>query len=318
MATPYRHVQRRVHLPARGDELKYLRRDGNRMVRARRRRRTALRMTLLTIGWAVAAASVGVCILLGARWAAGPWRFRLETVTVKGAGEALDGEIQDLVKDAMGQNILTLDLDELEKKVRRHPWIGSTGSVRVQRRLPDSVVIAIGEREAGGLALMGGTVWLLDVNGMPIDRFGPRYARYDFPIIKGLDAMKRADVARAASPASGTDPAGARLSRALARGVSVTRALAERDPGFYAQVSEIDVSESDMVVLRLEAEEYDLRLSTEDPLRNLDSYFAIRDRIRPGEEDGGRIEYVDLRWRDRIAVMPVPAPVEGAEKDGGR
>lgn len=314
MATPYRQVQRHVHWQPRGDELKYLRREGNRLVRARRRRRTAARATLQAFGWAGAAAVLGLCVLMGARWAGGSGNFRLATVTVRGTSEAIETEIQDLLKDRMGQNILTLDLDEVEKQVRRHPWIGSAGSVRVQRRLPDAVVIAVSERTAGGLALMGGTLWLLDVNGMPIDRFGPRYARYDFPIIKGLDAMRPA-VASGAS--AGTEAANARLSQALARGVSVTRVMAEKEPAFYAEVSEIDVSDPGMVVLRLEDEEYDLRLSPEDLLRNLDNYFAIRDRIKSDEEDGG-IEYVDLRWKDRVAVMPALTPARSADKDGGK
>jgi cell division septal protein FtsQ len=317
MATPYRQVQPRVHWQPRGDDLKYLRREGNRLVRARRRRRTAARVTLQVFGWAGAAAVLGLCVLMGARWAVGPGNFRLATVVVKGTSEAIESEILDLMKDRMGQNILTLDLDEVEEKVRRHPWIGSAGSVRVQRRLPDSVVIAVGERTAGGLALMGGAVWLLDVNGMPIDRFGPRYARYDFPIIKGLDAMRPAVAPAGATATPEREAANARLSQALARGVSVTRTIAQKEPGFYAEVSEIDVSDPGMVVLRLEDEEYDLRLSSEDYLRNLDNYFAIRDRIKSDEEDGG-IEYVDLRWKDRVAVMPALTPARSVDKDGGK
>ena len=53
-------------------------------------------------------------------------------------------------------------------------------------------------------------------------------------------------------------------------------------------------------------------LSSEDPLRNLDSYLALRDRIG-GREDA--IDYVDLRWRDRIAVMPA---ARNTTQDGGK
>jgi cell division septal protein FtsQ len=316
MATPYRQVQRRVHWLPRGDELKYLRREGNRLVRARRRRRTARRMSVLALGWAVAAAILLICAVLGARWAVSPGHFQLATVTVKGTHEALEEEIQDLVKPWMGQNILALDLKQVERKVREHSWIGSSGSVRVQRKLPDSVVVTVDERAAGGLALLGGVVWLLDASGMPIDRYGPRYARYDFPIIKGLDAIRTTAPSAAAGAVAEAD--NERLRDALARGVAAIRTLSEKEPGFYAQVSEIDVSDPDKVVLRLEDEEYDLRLSSEDLLKNLDNYFGIRDRIRSDKEDGGVIEYVDLRWKDRIAVMPVPARVEKADMDGGK
>ncbi len=141
-----------------------------------------------------------------------------------------------------------------------------------------------------------------DGAGLPIDLYGPRYSEYDFPIIKGVDSLL------------GSDPESRHaLQETLATGVDVTRTLADREPVFFDQVSEIDMSEPSMVVLRLEGEGYDLRLSRGSYLMNLDNYFALRDRIKDGDEDD--IEYVDLRWQDRIAVMPAATAVSG---NGGR
>ena len=309
MTTLHRTVPRRIVWLPRGDELKYLRREGNRMVRARRRRRTAARLSLVVLMWGAGAAAVLTTLVLGARWAVSPGQFGLQTVSVKGASEAIDSEIQSLVEPWRGENLLTLDLNAVEQKLRTHPWIGSSGSVRIQRRLPGSLVVTVDERKAGGLALLDGVVWLLDSNGMPVDRYGPRYARYDFPIIKGLDGMK--------ANAAGTDtPGGGRLAQALSAGVAATRSLAASVPEFYAGISEIDVSDPAMIVLRLDSAEYDLRLSTEDCLRNLENYFSIKEQIKSA--DGGPIEYVDLRWKDRIAVMPATSQVERAESNGGR
>ena len=278
------------------------------MVRARRRRRTAARLSLVILLWGAGVAAVLSALVLGARWAVSPGHFGLREVSVRGASEAGGEEIETLVEPWRGENLLTLDLNAVEKKLRSHPWIGSSGSVRIQRRLPGTLVVTLDERKAGGLALLDGVVWLLDGNGMPVDRYGPRYARYDFPIIKGLDGLKTG---------AGTDAkAGGRLAQALASGVEATRVLAASEPAFYAEISEIDVSDPSMIVLRLDSDEYDLRLSTEDCLRNLDNYFAIRDRIKTPE--GGPIEYVDLRWKDRVAVMPASLQVDKANTDGGR
>ena len=279
------------------------------MVRARRRRRTAARLSLVVLMWGAGAVGVLTTLVLGARWAVSPGQFGLQTVSVKGASEAIDSEIQALVEPWRGENLLTLDLNAVEQKLRTHPWIGSSGSVRIQRRLPGSLVVTVDERKAGGLALLDGVVWLLDSNGMPVDRYGPRYARHDFPIIKGLDGMK--------ASAGGTDtPGGGRLAKALAAGVAATRSLAASVPEFYAGISEIDVSDPTMIVLRLDSVEYDLRLSTEDCLKNLENYFSIREQIKSA--DGGPIEYVDLRWKDRVAVMPASSQVERAESNGGK
>lgn len=308
MQTMHRTAPRRIVWLPRGDELKYLRREGNRMVRAKRRRRTAARLSLVVLMWGAGVALLLFTLVLGARWAISPGHFGLSTITIKGASEAIDSEIQGLIEPWRGENLLTLDLDAVERKLRTHPWIGSSGSVRLQRRLPGSLAVTLDERKAGGLALLDGVVWLLDSNGMPLDRYGPRYARHDFPIIKGLDGLK--------TRATRTDTkAAGRLAQALAAGVAATRTLAAGAPDFYAEISEIDVSDPTMIVLRLDSAEYDLRLSTEDCLKNLDNYFAIRDRIK--SPDGGPIEYVDLRWKDRVAVMPASTQVERADTDGG-
>jgi len=286
------------------DELKYLRREGNRLVRSRRRRRTAFRVSLLVAMWTVVAAVTTSAGILGVRMASSPSRFKLAQVLVRGTREAGEIEVRDLVGEWMGRNIFTIALTEVEKKVREHPWIGASGGVRVQRRLPGALVITVRERTAAGCALVGGVIYLLDEKGMPIDRYGPRYGQYDFPIIKGLDGMR--------ASMNKTPGMEVRLRDALLAGVEVTRTLAEREPAFYPQVSEIDVSDPDMVVLRLEGEAYDLRLSREDCLRNLERYVALRSEMN---DDGHDIEYVDLRWRDRIAVMPAIMVVD---QDGGK
>ncbi|HET9481455.1 MAG TPA: FtsQ-type POTRA domain-containing protein [Candidatus Polarisedimenticolia bacterium] len=277
------------------DELRYLRRDGNRRVRARRRRRTALRMSLLTLVWIGAGIGAAVAAGLGYRWAVSPARFRLEQVLVRGAREARDEEIRELAGRWMGRNILTVDLGAVESKVREHPWVGSGGWVRIQRKLPSTLIVSLRERVAAGTALVDGALWLLDEAGLPIAAFGPRYAGYDFPILKGVDAL----VAETGRPMPGRE---APLREALRMGIDVSRTLAARAPAFHRRVSEIDLSKPGMVVVRQEGESYDLRLSRDDVMRNLDNYFALKDEI--AESGGEAIEYVDLRWRDRIAVLP--------------
>jgi len=284
------------------DELRYLRREGNRKVRAQRRRRSAFRLGLGMLSGAALAAAAVAGVLLIVHWAATSPRFRVTHLDVRGVHHATPEEIAVLAQEFMGENIFGVPLSRVEAKLREHPWIATSGRVRIRRSLPSTLVITVGEREPEGLALVGGDLFLLDGSGLPIDRYGPRYAEYDFPIIKGLDALL------------GPDPESRRrLQETLATGVDVTRTLADREPVFFDQVSEIDMSQPSMVVLRLDGEAYDLRLSRESYLMNLHNYFALRDQIRDGDEDD--IEYVDLRWQDRIAVMPAATAVGG---NGGR
>ncbi|MFQ5701749.1 MAG: cell division protein FtsQ/DivIB [Acidobacteriota bacterium] len=284
------------------DHLKYLRRRGNRLVRAQRRRRSVLRCVLFLLLWSGIAATGAAATAFGVRWITSPEHLQLRRVIVRGLEQARREEIVALVEPWLGRNVLEISLDKVEKKIREHPWVGPTGKVRIQRRLSDALVITIEERKAAGLALVDGFIVLLDEHGLPIDRFGPRYVRYDFPIIQGLDGLVRA--AKAGD--------GVRLKKAMRRGVDVTRTLARKVPAFYAKVSQIDVSDPSMVVLRIDGRDYDLRLSRDEYLRNLEHYFAL-EKVLEGRGDA--IDYVDLRWQDRVAVSP--AATHG-NQHGGR
>jgi cell division septal protein FtsQ len=290
------------------DHLRYMRRKGNRRVRARRFRRSALRATILvslSVGAVIALFIVG---LLAVRWVKSPGNLKLARLDIQGQHEGREEEIRDLVAPWMGKNLLSIDLLDLEESVRKHPWIGTGGQVRIQRRFPNGLRITVREREAAGLALVNGAVVLVDAQGAPIDRLGPRYAEYDFPIIVGLEGLVRAAHDKNAVRRSA---AAARLSDAMRKGVEVVAALAAHEPAFYAQISEIDMSDPGMVGLVLEGESYTLRLSREDCLRNLHNYFALRPELASADD---AVAYVDLRWENRVAVSPASALIE---EDGG-
>ncbi len=284
------------------DHLRYLRRRGNRRVRNQRRRRSALRAFLVVLLWAGAAAGVAAGAVASVRWATDPGRFRLDAVEIRGLVEGREEEILALTEPWMGVNLLTIPLPEVEAAIRKHAWIGDRGSVRIQRRLPRRILVTVRERQAAGIALVDGHPVLVDDHGAPIDRLTPRYAHYDFPIIRGTGPL-----IHAARRGRGAD-----LREGLRAGVEVTRVLAGKVPAFYARVATIDVSDPGMVTLLLEDADYELRLSREDTLRNLDHYFALRPRLETAE---GAISYVDLRWRDRVTVWPASALIE---ENGGR
>jgi len=293
---------RRTGGNASSDHMQYMRRKGNRRVRARRFRRSALRLTTLVSLCVVAVIALFITGMLVVRWVKSPGNLQLARLEIVGLQEGREEEIRDLVTPWMGQNLLSIDLADLEESVRRHPWIGSAGQVRIQRRFPSGLRITVRERQAAGLALVNGAVVLVDTLGSPIDRLGPRYAAYDFPIMKGLDGFVRA--AQKGKPEALTD--------ALAKGVEVTAQLAANEPSFYAQVSEIDLSDPAMVGLVIEGESYALRLSRDDCLRNLHNYFALRPELASAD---GAVAYVDLRWENRVAVSPASALI--SEENGG-
>ena len=109
-------------------------------------------------------------------------------VVVRGQQHATTDEIRDL----------TARVDWAQPDDARHARDRAQGAraslgggvreVRIDRRLPSSILVTLGERTAGGLALLD-VVWVLDDRGLPIDRFGPLY-RPGLPAGEGLGALR--------------------------------------------------------------------------------------------------------------------------------
>jgi len=144
---------------------------------------------------------------------------------------------------------------------------------------------------------LNGDMYLVDDHGVVIDQYGPRYADLDLPIIDGLGAAPNenglmADAARA--------EAAARVIAALAA-----------KPPIAKRLSQIDVSDTHNIAVILNGDHAVIRLGDDQFLHRLQSYLELAPALR---ERVAEIDYVDLRFDDRIYVRPVgKAPRSAAQ-----
>jgi cell division septal protein FtsQ len=263
-------------------EPRYLRPGGNREVRRRRQRRTVLRASLWCCLWLAGAALAAFGFREGWLLLAGPGRFQLERVIVQGAGDKVDGEIEAQASHLLGRNLLTIDIADLEKIARSHPWVRTAS---VWRRLPSAVLVVVEPRKVAALVLAGDGVHMVDAGGSDLGRYEPGYAADNRPVLTGvMDAGGRASPER------------------LLRGIGASLRLEETSPEFAATLSTLDLSRTDRLTATLRDFRPPVYLSPEDPLRNLDRLAGVRERLTAAGID---VDYVDLRFRNRIAVMPV-------------
>jgi cell division protein FtsQ len=75
-------------------------------------------------------------------------------------------EIEELSGVAIGDQLLTVDPDQVAGRLATHPWIAAA---RVRRELPSVLAIEVTERQAAASALMG-ALYLLDAGGRPFKR----------------------------------------------------------------------------------------------------------------------------------------------------
>ena len=117
---------------------------------------------------------------------------------------------------------------------------------------------------------------------------------FDLPLLVGLDGY-----------------AGKDREAALARGVALLLQLHGSFPAWTRGISEVDLSQSDRVVVtRLEGGPQ-IVLDPERIDRNLGAYLALQTTI--AREVGDTVR-VDLRWSQRISLLPA-ADASATERD---
>jgi len=259
-----------------------------RRTRVRPRRRGLASRSLLALQ-VLAVALVGV---VGA-WTA--WqrvfasdRLRVGRLDVRGSHFLSEGEVRELIGPAVGESILSLDIEALKARLRSSPWVADATVVRA---LPDTVRVEIRERVPLALAELD-RLYLMDEDGGLIDIYGPRTGAFDLPIVRGLlgvEEESRRDRARRA---------GALLAD-----------LAE----LGSEISEVYVLPTGdlRVVLRGPGE---VLLFGDPPYRQrLVTFLGLRRELA---EKAPGAEHFDLRFRGRIfakqAAPPPPSSEPGA------
>ncbi|MEX2271699.1 MAG: FtsQ-type POTRA domain-containing protein [Vicinamibacterales bacterium] len=247
------------------------------------------------ISWAaIRVAVIGVVLAIGAfkgiGAALGMPQLRVQHLALKGAEKLSQGELEALLDGLRGDHILTADLDAYRLRLLQSPWVANASLRRV---LPSTVEIAVTERRPMGLARIDARLFLIDASGIVIEEHGPQHAQYDLPIVDGLRGDPR-------QTGFLIDPARAFLA---ARVIEATSADARIGP----RVSQIDVSDAHNAVVLLDGDRALLHIGETQFVERLKSYLTLAPTLRERLDD---IDYVDLRFDERIYVRPrkMPAP----------
>jgi cell division septal protein FtsQ len=255
------------------------------------RRRSPWLARLLAAARVVTAAGV----LLGGGWYAAQAVtearvLHVRDIRVRGNEHLARGEVLALLTGLQGQHLLRTDLDEWRRRVLGSPWVEQAALRRV---LPSTVEVVIRERTPMAIGRLRGDLYLVDEQGTVIDAFGPNYAQFDLPIVDGL-----ADETRRADGPPAVDAARARLAADLMRALAAREDLMKR-------VSQIDVSHPHDAVVLLDQDPALVHLGRERFVERLQAYLELYEALHTRVPD---IEYVDLRFEDRVFVRPSNGP----------
>jgi cell division protein FtsQ len=221
-------------------------------------------------------------------------------ITVSGNSRLSRDEVLALVAGLEGRNMLILDLGEWRQKLLASPWVADASLRRV---LPGSVDIAVSEREPLGIARQGDRLYLIDRRGSVIDEFGPGHADLDLPLVDGL-----VPGGAAAGPRPAVD------DRRAALAVRLLTSL-EKDPDLAGRVSQIDVSDARDAVVVLEGDTALVRVGDDQFVERLRSYVDLAAALH---ERVPAIDYVDVRFGERVYVRPDTGPRPQGTAGGGK
>lgn len=222
----------------------------------------------------------GTTVVLGAP------ALQVSRISVSGNQRLSSGEVLALLDGLRGRNIIALDLDEWQQRLLASAWVQEA---HVRRVLPSRVDVEIRERHPMGIGRLSGGLYLVDPHGVVIDEYGPNYADLDLPLIDGL----------AGPPGKNSGVIDERRARLADR---VLQALETR-PDLAERISQVDVRDVHDAVILLDDETTLVRLGEDAFVERIQEYLDLAPALR---ERVPEIDYVDLRFRDRVYVRPVP------------
>lgn len=296
------------------------------MARSRNRRRVdqgpkappgALRHGLtLAVLWGLGAAALGAGGIAAWRHVTKGESLRVGAVRVTGASRAAEAEILALSPVRPGDDLLSADVDAVERAVARHPWVARS---EVRRTLPPAIEIAVTEREPRALVDLGGT-YLVDGDAQVFKRAGAGDG-LDLPVVTGFGrddfAQRRATV-----------------ETGLRGALALVDEYARAGLVPLAAIQEIHLDGDWGVTLYVGDEGTQVRLGQGDLPQKLDRLRRVLEALRAEGRQAEVIHLDDRSHPDRVGVRmsgsgsggvqdgaggrPAPARVEGAREGPGR
>lgn len=251
-------------------------RPGGRRDRWRRQVARTLKVSALAL-------LVALALYHGPDMVAGARILQISRIIVRGNQHVSAAQVLESLEGLQGENIVWADLEEWRRRVLTSPWVAD---VFFRRALPSTVEVTVREREPIAVGRFGGSLYLIDARGIVIDEFGPQHVSLDLPLVDGLGDSARASAA--------PDEARAELAARLILSFKTKPEVARR-------VSQINVTNPHNAGVILNGDGAVLYVGEDRFLARVEAYLGLATALHEQVND---IDYVDLRFDDRIYVRP--------------
>ncbi len=211
--------------------------------------------------------------------------LQVQDIRVAGTHRMSEGDVLGVLEELKGRHVFEVDLAEWQDRLHALPWVREA---TLRRELPSTIAVRITERVPMATARLGTTLYLVDVDGMIIDEYGPAYAAFNLPIVEGL---------------AGPGTQGLAIDQGRLGLAARVLGSFGTNPALARQVSQVDVSDVDNVMVWLNGDPTALYLGREQFAARVQQYLDLGPTVRERLSSG--LEYVDLRFPDRMYVKSV-------------
>lgn len=145
-------------------------------------------LVILALLW-FAARFLGLPAMIGAEVSelAGRAGFQVAKIEVRGLERMDQMPVSDIAVKYVDRSMLSVDLDKLRAEVMTLGWVGDA---RVSRRLPDTLVVDVVERQPVAVWQNDGRLSLIDATGAALGSVDPE-AIPDLPLVVGPQANRQ-------------------------------------------------------------------------------------------------------------------------------
>ena len=205
--------------------------------------------------------------------------FVVQRTEIVSRQESVAQDIQTLLDASQLGNLLLLDIESLRDRIKAHRWVKEA---RVRKLFPSTLKIEITEREPAAILKSGDRFLLIDRDGVWLER---------------LATMEDANLPLLLDSASFNENYPDKLTLAW-------KCLDSLTPEQRSEVEALDLSERQCVSLTLLGQATRFILGDDRFSERLAFIRSYKDIM---EAQNGALEYIDLRFDDRIIFKPVPA-----------
>jgi cell division septal protein FtsQ len=204
--------------------------------------------------------------------------FAVKKFVIACRQEFIGRDVRALLDASKFRNLLLLDIGSLQDRIEAHRWVKEA---RLRKVFPSTLKVEITERAPAAVLRVGESFLLIDRDGVRLEQLA---SREDASLPLLIDSSSFRD--------------GYQDKLALA-----WKCLDDLTPDERLEVDTLDLSEPGSVSLYLMGQSTRLVLGGE---RFSGRFSFIRSYQETLEAQNGPIEYIDLRFDDRIIFKPMP------------